>query len=135
MESLQLLNGVYSEMKESDFRKHIIETIEDVIQFAEEKCGHPLSRKYVFQELSKLKTDELPIAQEKVVDYLVSQTWVNEREIYPCYDLGVADILPDGTLILSGNRAGYTPRPWQKNWTGRDGPFVPSVFCTWWQHS
>jgi hypothetical protein len=126
---------VDTEMKESDFRKHIIEAIEDVIKFAEEKCGHPLSRKYTFQKLSKLGTDELPMPQEKVVDYLVSQTWVNESEIYPCYDLGVAGILPDGTLLLTGNRAGYTPRPWQKNWTGRDGPFVPVVIGIWWCHS
>ena len=36
----------------------------------------------------------------------------------------VNDILADGTVVIYANIAGYSPRPFQKNWTGRDGPFV-----------
>jgi len=120
-------------MHKSEFRQHVITAIEDAIAFGEQKCGHSLSRKFVFKKLSQIKSAEPAISQDDALDYLVSQLWVNENEIYPCYDLGVAAILPDGTLLLSGNRAGYSPRPWQKNWTGRNGPFVLAVFGDWWK--
>ena len=81
----------------------------------------------------KLNSSDPPIGQENVVQYLVEQLWRGEDEIYPCFDLGVADVRKDGTLVLSGNRAGYPPRAWGTNWTGREGPFVLSVIGTWWE--
>jgi len=52
---------------------------------------------------------------------------MNEEHIYPCVDIGVGDVREDGTLLIVGNVAGYAPRRFGKNWTGRDGPFVPIV--------
>jgi hypothetical protein len=52
--------------------------------------------------------------------------FVDEQRIYPCVDLGVADLLDDGSLLIVGSVAGYAPRPFGHNWTGR-GPFVPVV--------
>jgi hypothetical protein len=49
---------------------------------------------------------------------------VDEDHIYPCVDIGVGDLLEDGTPLIVANIAGYGPRPFQANWTGRDGPFV-----------
>jgi hypothetical protein len=120
-------------MNESECRRHVIAAIEDAIAFGEQKCGHSLPRKFVFKMLSKISSDESPMSEHETLDYLVSQLWINENEIYPCYDLGIAAVLPDETLVLSGNRAGYPPKPWQKNYTGRDGPFVLSIFGDWWR--
>jgi hypothetical protein len=35
--------------------------------------------------------------------------------------------LGHGTLLIVGSVAGYAPRPFGRNWTGRDGPFVHIV--------
>src|SRR5271167_1595063 len=42
---------------------------------------------------------------------------------YPCVDLGVGDLLEDGSLIIVGNVSGNAPRLFGQNWTGREGPF------------
>jgi hypothetical protein len=55
---------------------------------------------------------------------LVDRVFVSDDQIYPCVDIGVGDLSDGGTPIIMANVAGYTPRPFQKNWTGRDGPFV-----------
>jgi hypothetical protein len=39
-------------------------------------------------------------------------------------DIGVGDLAHDGSPIIVANVAGYSPKPFQKNWTGREGPFV-----------
>jgi hypothetical protein len=52
---------------------------------------------------------------------------VDEEHIYPCVDIGVGDILADGSLLIVGSVAGYAPRPFGPNWTGRMGPFVHVV--------
>ena len=122
-------------MKREDFAKHVATSIEDVIRFAEEKTGKRLPRRYVFKRLSKLQIDEPPIPQDGVVDYLVDQLWLSENEIYPCYDIGVAGLADEDTVLLSGNRAGYAPTKFQKNWTGREGPFVLALIGDWWQES
>jgi hypothetical protein len=53
--------------------------------------------------------------------------YIDESHIYPCVDIGVGDLLEDGTPLIVASIAGYSPRPFQKNWTGRDGPFVRIV--------
>ena len=44
-----------------------------------------------------------------------------------CVDIGVGDILPDGALIIQASIAGYEPRPFGKNWHGKEGPFIHMV--------
>jgi 4-amino-4-deoxy-L-arabinose transferase-like glycosyltransferase len=40
-----------------------------------------------------------------------------EDHIYPCVDIGVEDILDNGTVVITARTAGYEPRPFEKNWT------------------
>ena len=51
---------------------------------------------------------------------------MDEDHIYPCVDIGVGDI-EDGSLLIIGSVAGYAPRQFGPNWTGRMGPFVHVV--------
>jgi len=64
---------------------------------------------------------------ENIVEHVVSRVFVDDEHIFPCVDIGVGDVLEDGTLLIVGNVAGYAARPFGRNWTGRDGPFVRIV--------
>lgn len=110
-------------MNREDFASFVARTLEDVIQLAEKKCGKQLPRKVAFQWLG----GSHPIVNEDIVECIVGRVFVDEQHIFPCVDIGVGDVLADGTLLIVGTVAGYGPRPFGKNWTNRDGPFVHIV--------
>jgi hypothetical protein len=107
-------------MNRDDFKRHTASRIEDSIRNAENALGVVLPRETVFQWISpkgeKVSGD---IAEE-----VVRRVFVDENNIYPCVDLGPSDLETDGRLLIGAIRAGYAPRPFGKNWTGADGPFV-----------
>jgi hypothetical protein len=109
-------------MTREEFKIHVGRTIDDVIQEAEKRVSCQLARNYCFNWIGA-KAE--PVPQEQVVEFITQNTYIDAEHIYPCFDIGVGDILEDGRILLVGYRAGYPPRPWGKNWTGRDGPFVP----------
>ena len=104
-------------MKREEFTTFVQSTIEEVTRLAEEKSGHQLSPKYAFRWLSKSQ----PIVTENIVEHIVDRVFVDDEHIDPCVDLGVGDILEDGSVLLVGSVAGYPPRPYGTNWTGRIG--------------
>lgn len=108
-------------MNRADFAAFVTRTLDEVIQLAEEKCGKELSRKIAFLWLGR------SVVSENIVEHIVERVFVDEEHIYPCVDIGVGDVLEDGTLLIVGSVAGYAPRPFGQNWTGRDGPFVRIV--------
>lgn len=108
-------------MKRDEFAAFVESTIEQVTRLAEKKSGKPLNRKDAFRWLGRSH----PIITENVVEHIVSRVFVDEEHIYPCVDIGVGDILEDGSLLIIGSVAGYAPRSCGTNWTGRAGPFVP----------
>jgi hypothetical protein len=110
-------------MNRGDFGAFVAKTLDDVIQLAEEKCGKELSRKIAFRWLGRSH----PVVSENIVEHVVSRVFVDDEHIFPCVDIGVGDVLEDGTLLIVGNVAGYAARPFGRNWTGRDGPFVRIV--------
>jgi|SRR5580765_3701044 len=110
-------------MKREEFAAFVESTIEEVISLAEEKCGKTLQRKYAFRWLGRSH----PTVSDNVVEHIVERVFVDEEHVYPCVDIGVGDILEDGSLLIIGSVAGYAPRPFGPNWTGRMGPFVHVV--------
>jgi hypothetical protein len=110
-------------MNREEFSKFVSKVLEDVIQFAEEKAGQKLPRRFAFQWLGRSN----PRLTENIVEQIVKRVFIDEEHIYPCVDLGVADLLEDGLLLIVGKVSGHAPRPFGKNWTGREGPFVPIV--------
>jgi hypothetical protein len=110
-------------MDRETFKAFVNSTLDDVVQLAEEKSSRKLSRKLAFQWLGKNK----PRIAQDIAEYIVERVFVDENHIYPCVDIGVGDLLEDGTVLIVGNVAGYAPRPFGKNWTGREGPFVHIV--------
>lgn len=108
-------------MTREAFKAHVEETIESCIQEAEKRVGQQLPRRYCFNWIAA-ETD--PVPQDQVSEFITERTYLDSEHIYPCFDLGVGDMLDDGRLLLVGYLANCSPRPWGKNWSGRDGPFV-----------
>jgi hypothetical protein len=110
-------------MKRQEFAAFVERTIEEVICLAEEKSGKTIQRKYAFRWLGRSH----PTVTDNAIEHIVERVFVDEEHIYPCVDIGVGDILEDGSLLIIGNVAGYAPRPFGPNWTGRMGPFIHVV--------
>jgi len=107
-------------MTRAEFTKFVEDTLEDVIRIAEERSGKRLPRAIAFQWL--FSKDEL--LRLGIVAAIVDRVYIDENAIYPCVDIGVGDLLEDGTPLIVASVAGYPPRPFGQNWTGRAGPFV-----------
>ena len=105
-------------MTRDEFTSFTEQTVENVIRAAEQKCGRPLSRDVRLQWLAHDPVDG------NVVEQLVSRVFVDPDHIYPCVDFGVGAVDRSGRTLLVANIAGYPPRPFGPNWTGRDGPYV-----------
>jgi hypothetical protein len=110
-------------MNREEFSTFVTATLEEVVRFAEEKARKKLRRKFVFQWSGRAN----PRITENIFEQIVERVFIDEEHIYPCVDLGVADLLEDGSLLIIGNVSGHVPRPFGRNWTGREGPFVPIV--------
>lgn len=107
-------------MTKEDFQTFVEETLEEVIKLAEKESGKSLSRKIAFRWFSQ--KDE-PI-KENIAEHITEKVYIDENNIYPCVDIGVGDITDDGTLTIFANIAGYSPRPFGKNWQEKEGPFI-----------
>jgi hypothetical protein len=110
-------------VRKEEFTTFVATTLEDLIQLAEQKADKKLPRKFAFQWLGR----SYPRVTESIVEHIVERVFIDEEHIYPCVDMGVGDVLEDGSLLIVGSVAGYAPRPFGRNWTGREGPFVRIV--------
>ena len=109
-------------MKREVFKSFIEGELENAIQFAEKHTGTKLPRDFCFRWAFK---GEL-ICQD-IAEVIAEKVWEAEDRIRPCVDLIVTDFLDADKLIIDGVIAGYGPRPFGKNWSGTDGPFVYGV--------
>ncbi|HXX20593.1 MAG TPA: hypothetical protein VEJ46_14415 [Candidatus Acidoferrum sp.] len=110
-------------MNRQEFSSFVENALEETVQCAENLTGKSLPRKIAFCWLQDWQAHAEPIRSE-IAEAITNRVYEDEQHIWPCVDLGVADLLPDGTLVIIANVAGYKPRPFQRNWTGREGPFV-----------
>jgi hypothetical protein len=117
------LIAVLHPMNREEFSSSVSTALEDAIQFAEEKAGQKLPRTIAFQWLDR--SDQR--ITENIVEQIVGRVFIDEEHIDTCVELGVVDILENGSLLVVGNAAGHVPRAFGKNRTGREGPFVPIV--------
>jgi hypothetical protein len=83
-------------MRKEDFAKFVESTIEEIILLAEEKCGRTLPRNYSFRWLGRSHQ----VVADNIVDHIVQRVFVDEEHIYPCVDIGVGDILKNGSLLF-----------------------------------
>ena len=107
-------------MTRDEFKEFVAETLEAVIQLAERETGKSLPREIAFKWFSQ---NSAPI-RGGIVEHITDKVFIDEEHIFPCVDIGVGDIMADGTPVIYANIAGYEPRPFGKNWHGTDGPFI-----------
>ena len=111
-------------MNREEFSTLVSMTLEEVAQFAEEKAGQKLPRNFALQWLDRPG----PLITDDIVEHIVERVFIDEKHIHPDVDLGVCDLLEDGSLLIVGNVANYPPpRPFGRNRRGVEGPFTPIV--------
>jgi len=62
---------------------------------------------------------------EAIEEEICQVVFIGPDAIYPCVDLGPSKE-EGGRLFVCGIRSGHPPAPFQKNWSGEDGPFIMS---------
>jgi hypothetical protein len=103
------------------------QALDHVTAAAEGRLGRPLPRRFCFSWLGKKEL----AAEGDIAEFLTGVTYVDESHIWPCFDLFLERLLPDGRLLLMGYRAGFPPCPYGEHVTyrslghdaGRVGPF------------
>lgn len=114
-------------MTRAEFKLIVEQAIEQLTVAAEAATGRQLPRRYCFSWLAQKDIS----AADDVAEFLVSFGWVDEEHIWPCWDLFLERLLPDGTLLLMGYRAGFAPCPYGEHFdykslghdAGHVGPF------------
>ena len=113
-------------MNREKFSAVVSTAVEDAVQFAEEKAGQKLPRRFAFQWLDRSS----PRISEGITEEIVNRVFVDEQHIFPDVGLGVVDLLEDGSLLIIGIMEDYPPPrrfgP-NPNRKGYEGPFVPIV--------
>jgi hypothetical protein len=111
-------------MNREEFSTLVSMTLEEVAQFAEEKAGQKLPRKFALQWSGSSE----PRITENIVERIVERVFIDEKHIYPDVSLGICDLLDDGSLLIVGSVANYPPpRPFDRIREGVEGPFTPIV--------
>ena len=62
-----------------------------------------------------------------IVDGIVNGTYVSADKIYPSVDLVVHIDQDNHELSIKGFRANHEPRPFQRGWSNRPGPFIYGI--------
>ncbi len=109
-------------MNREEFKTFTESELENVIKFAEKHTGRQLPRDYCFRWAFNGE-----IFCENIPEVIAQRVYGDEDHIRPCVDIVVTDFLDDRRLIIDGIVAGYAARPFGKNWTGNEGPFVYGV--------
>ena len=101
-------------MEREPFLAFVSQVIQDVILLAEEQTGQTLLRRVAFQWLGK----NHPRITQDIPEYIAQRVYVDAEHICPCVDIGVGDLLEDGSLLIVANVAGYALRLWsQLDWS------------------
>jgi hypothetical protein len=109
------------------FKQVVAEAVETVTVAAERRLGQPLPRKYTLGWLGGPLIDP----GDDIVELLTQKVFVSDAEIFPCVDLFLDELSPDGRVRIVCYRAGYPPGPYGEHWqyctgghdSGRVGPF------------
>lgn len=107
-------------MTEKEFIEFVSKTLDEVKLYAEIHANKSLPNKFKFKWL---KDDcRTVVGRENVINEIVRLVFIEEGKIYPCVDLNIG--LEDEYISLTSWIANYDPRPFQKGWSNRPGPFI-----------
>ncbi|NVJ46263.1 MAG: hypothetical protein HWE07_04015 [Cytophagia bacterium] len=112
-------------MKKAEFEQFVGLTLDELWVYGEMYIGWKLPTGIEF-EWMKLNSKRIK-DRSKVIEEIVSSVYINEEKIYPCVDLSIKEILNESCVLVVGRIASYEPRPFQKGYTNRSGPFIYGV--------
>lgn len=88
-----------------------------------------MAEQYAYKELPEIHSfqwmgddQEVHKGIENIIEAITEVVYMDGENIYPCVDLHVK--YDENRLTVLGSRASYSPRPFQKGWSGRPGPFI-----------
>jgi hypothetical protein len=90
------------------FKQIARQAIEQVTVAAEQATERVLPRAYCLSWLAQREV----AADGDVAEFLTNFEYVDESHIWPCWDLFLERLRPDGKLLLMGYRAGFAPCPY-----------------------
>jgi|GEM_PF-4686451 len=114
-------------MIRAEFKAVAEQAIEELTRVAEKGIGQTLPRRYCLRFIGQKE----PLSPCDAAEILTVHGYIDESHIWPCWDLFLANQLPDGSLQLLALRAGYPPCPYGEHWhyrvpghdAGHIGPF------------
>lgn len=108
-----------------DFKKHIDKTLDELKLYAEMHCDRKLSGEFEFDWTSN--KNNIITKKDAIINEIARKVFLNDNEIYPCVDLIIEDVTKKGIIIFKAQIAGFRPRPFQKGWSNRPGPFIYGI--------
>jgi hypothetical protein len=107
-------------MTRDEFKKVVDEALETLVATAEQRLDKKFPRQYC---LSGFGSKE--VVPGDAVEFLTNWVFVDEDHIYPCVDLFLEEMLPDGPLLFRAYRAGFKPCAYgEKNYGAHDSGSV-----------
>ena len=114
-------------MSLDDFIQFVDTTLGELILYAELHAGQSLrdcDLEYAWLGYDKTVTQ----GREPIVYEITDKVYLSEDKIYPCVDLIIEKPnSKEAILKITGGRAGYEPRPFQRGWSNRPGPFIYGI--------
>ena len=95
-------------MTRGEFKDIARQAIETVMVVAEGELSRSLPRRYLLRWLG----GRVDVPGDDIAELLTNAVFVSEDEIYPCVDLFLDELLPDGRLVVLCYRAGFEPCPY-----------------------
>jgi hypothetical protein len=113
-------------MTRIEFKSFVEKSLAELKLMAEQYADHDLPEILKFQWLGESQ----PVHEglENILEAITEVVYVDENNIYPIVDLHISyDGNNHSALLVKGSRANYSPRPFQKGWSGRPGPFIYAI--------
>ncbi|WP_294671328.1 hypothetical protein [uncultured Fluviicola sp.] len=112
-------------MTQPEFKKFIEKTLDELKLAAEIHANISLPDIGSFQWMR----EGAPIYRTRIdiIDAICKEVYIDPNNIYPCVDLQISYNKDKTALAVRGFIANYSPRPFQRGWSNRPGPFIYAI--------
>nr|WP_294862488.1 hypothetical protein [uncultured Fluviicola sp.] len=112
-------------MTQPEFETFIEKTLEELKLAAEIHANMPLPDIGSFQWMRE--GDPIYRNRIDIVAAICKEVYIDPNNIYPCVDLHISYNEDKTALAVRGFIANYSPRPFQRGWSNRPGPFIYAI--------
>lgn len=112
-------------MTQFEFKIFIEKTLDELKLAAEVHADKLLPEICSFQWMRE--GEPIHRTRDQIVDAICKEVYIDSDNIYPCVDLHINYSQDKTGLEIRGFRANYSPRPFQRGWSNRPGPFIYAI--------